>query len=60
MAEHTSDLSTTEEVCIRGKKTTVPDPPMYSSHNIMEISSVQKGKTTYLSLFLCALYLRHQ
>jgi len=45
MAEHTSDLSTTEEVCIRGKKTTVPDPPMYSSHNIMEISSVQKGKT---------------
>lgn len=43
-AEHTSDLSTTEEVCIREKKTKIPDPPMYSSHNIMETSNVQKGK----------------
>ncbi|KAL5246132.1 hypothetical protein ACI65C_013540 [Semiaphis heraclei] len=41
-AEHTSDLSTTEEVCIREKKTKIPDPPMYSSHNIMETSNVQK------------------
>jgi len=41
-AEYTSDLSTTEEVCYRGKtkKTTIPDPPLYSSH--METSSVQK------------------
>jgi len=42
-AEHTSDLSTTEEVCIR-EKITIPDPPIYSSHNIMETSNVQKGK----------------
>lgn len=46
-AEYTSDLSTTEEVCYRRKtkKTTIPDPPLYSSH--MEPSNVQKGKQVF-------------
>lgn len=44
IAEHTSDLSTTEEVCFRDKKKTkIPDPPLYLSH-IQETSSVQNGK----------------